>query len=107
MGRVIAGEHFYGPTSPEAVDIPPRLGALCVVTCARRDGRAVDLAVVERRPSAGWQGVGDERQRRAWRDACDGVTRVWHRLYGPDAEATAEREALAARIRAGLGKPGR
>ena len=107
MSRVIAGVFFYGPTSPATVDIPPGFGALCVVACERRDGRAVDLAVVVRRPSPGWQGVGDERERRAWREACDGRVAVWHRLYGPEREASAEHEELAARIGAGLGEPGR
>ena len=55
MGRTIAGEHFYGPTSPDAVDVPPRLGALCVVACVRRDGGAADLAVVDRAPAPAWR----------------------------------------------------
>ncbi len=107
MGRTIAGAHFYGPTSPDAADVPPRLGALCVVACRRRDGGEADLAVVDRGPGPGWRRVADEGQRRAWRDACDGETVVWHRFYGPDPEAVGEHRELAAAIRARLAAPGR
>ena len=106
-GRLIAGEHFYGPRSLDAVDVPPGLGALCVVGCRRRDGSAADLAVVDRAPAGAWRRVGGEEQRRAWRAACDGETVVWHRFYGPDPEAVGEHRELAAAIRARLAPPGR
>ena len=107
MGRTIAGEHFYGPKSADAVDVPPGFGALCVVACHRRDGREADLAVVDRAPEPACRQVADARQRRAWREACDGRVVVWHRLYGPDQDAVAEHRALAAAIRSGLGGAGR
>ena len=107
MGRTIAGEHFYGPTSPDAVDVPPGLGALCVVACQHWDGREADLAVVDRAPEPAWRQVADARQRRAWREACDGRTVVWCRLYGPDPDAVATHRTLAAEIRARLAEPGR
>jgi hypothetical protein len=107
VGRTIAGEHFYGPKSPDAVDVPPRLGALCVVSCRRRDGREADLAVVDRAPAPGWRGIADAGQRRAWREACDGRAVVWLRLYGPELDAVAEHRALAAAIRSRLAEPGR
>ena len=103
MARTIAGEHFYGPTSPGAVDVPPGLGALCVVACHRWDGREADLAVVDRGPEPGRRWLADAPQRRAWRAACDGRTVAWCRLYGPDAEAVEAHRALAAAIRARLG----
>ena len=107
MGRTIAGEHFYGPKSADAVDVPPGFGALCVVACHRRDGREADLAVVDRAPEPAWRQVADARQRRAWREACDGRTVVWYRLYGPDPEAVEAHLTLAAAIRARPGAPGR
>ena len=105
MSRTIAGTHFYGPSSPDAVDVPPRLGALCVVACVRRDGGEADLAVVDRAPGPAWQGLADGEQRRAWREACDGRAVVWLRLYGPELEAGAEHRALAAAVRARLAGP--
>ena len=103
MGRTIAGEHFYGPKSPDAVEVPPRLGALCVVACHRWDGPVVDLAVVERIPEPAWRWLADAGQRRAWRAACAGRKVAWCRLHGPDAEAAAAHRAPAAAIRARLG----
>ena len=107
MGRTIAGAHFYGPGSPDAVEVPPRLGALGVVACRRRDGGEADLAVVDREPAPTWRALADEGTRRAWRDACDGRVVTWRRLYGPDPEAVAEHRALAAAIRSRLAAPGR
>ena len=107
MGRTIAGEHFYGPKSLDAVDIPPGLGALCLVTCERRDGGEADLGVVDRAPEPTWRRVADEGQQRAWRDACDGRPRVWYRLYGADADARATHEELAAALRSRLAAPAR
>ena len=107
MGRTIAGEHFYGPKSLDAVDIPPRLGALCVVSCRRRDGREADLAVVDRGPAPGWRAIAGAGQRRAWREACDGRAVAWLRLYGPELDAAAEHRALAAAIRDHLAERGR
>ena len=107
MGRTIAGEHFYGPKSLDAVDVPPHLGVLCVVTCMGRDGREADLAVVDRGPAPGWRRIADEGQRRAWRDACDGRALAWLRFYGPERDAVEEHRALATAIRAGLTQPGR
>ena len=107
MGRTIAGAHFYGPTSPDAVEVPPRLGALGVVACRDRGGDEADLAVVDREPAPAWRGIADEGQRRAWRGACDGRVVVWHRLYGPELDAVAEHRALAAAIRNQLAERGR
>ena len=87
------------------MEAPPRLGLLCVVACVRRDGGEADLAVVDRAPAPGWRPVADGAQRRAWREACDGRTVVWHRFYGPDPESVAEHRALAAAIRSRLAKP--
>ena len=107
MGRTIAGEHFYDPKSPDAVDVPPGLGALCVVTCHRWDGTVVDLAVVDRGPEPTRRWLADEGLRRGWRAACAGRTLVWCRLYGPDPDAAATHRALATAIRARLAQPGR
>ena len=74
MGRTIGGEHFYGPKSLDAVDVPPGLGALGVVACRRRDGADVDLAVVDRAPGPTGRRVCDVRQRGAWGGAGDGTS---------------------------------
>ena len=105
VGRPIAGEHFYGPKSLDAVDVPPGLGALCVVECRRRDGSVADLAVVDRRPAATWRRLGGEGQREAWRAVCDGRLLAWCRLYGPDLEAVSAHRELAAAIAARLAEP--
>ena len=106
-GRLVAGEHFYGPKGLGAVDVPPGLGMLCVVSCRRRDGSAADLAVVDQEPAGAWRRVGGEGQRRAWREACDGQVLVWYRLYGPEPEAAAAHRELAAAIRSRLAERGR
>ena len=89
------------------MDVPPGLGALCVVGCRRRDGSAADLAVVDRAPAGTWRRVGGEGQRRAWRAACDGRVVAWCRLYGPDPDAVAAHRELAAAIGSLLAEPGR
>ena len=107
MVRTIAGEHFYGPKGLDAVEVPPRLGAVCVVSCRRGDGREVAIGVAEREPGPTWRDIADEPQRRAWREACNGSLRAWCRLSGPSVEDGTERRGLAAAIRSRLDRSGR